>query len=135
MVYWWPLRYFKDIQTCCSAILLAFYVSNYARLRYRSWCLSEIQDRDSITCRSSSTISNSLLGLGWCDIRFYWRIPPSYGDDTILVVVDAHLLNVAHPFTTKIVAENFIKGVMILHGMPRSIIISDHDSNFLNKVW
>ena len=55
----------------------------------------------------------------------------SHGKDTILVVVDrlskyAHFMSLLHPFTTRVVVEKFVEGVVKLHGMPQSIV-SDHD--------
>lgn len=76
----------------------------------------------------------------WDDITmdFIEGLPSSNGKNTILVVVDrlsksAHFLPLAHPFTTKMVAEKFV-GVVKLHGMPKSII-SDRDPVFISHFW
>ena len=65
----------------------------------------------------------------WDDITmdFIEGLPLSNGKNAILVVVDrlsksAHFLALSHPYTTKMVAEKFVEGVVKLHGMPRSII-------------
>jgi hypothetical protein len=40
-------------------------------------------------------------------------------------------LALAYPYTTKMVAEKFVEGVVKLYGMPRSII-SDRDPIFIS---
>jgi len=77
----------------------------------------------------------------WDDITidFIEGLPTSNGKNIILVVVDclnksAHFLPLAHPFTTKIMAGQFLEGVVKLHGMPRTII-SDRDPLFISNFW
>lgn len=66
-------------------------------------------------------------------------LPPSQGKNTIFVVVDrlgksTHFLALTHPFSTKVVAEKFVNGVVKLQGMPRSII-NDRDPIFISNFW
>lgn len=56
-----------------------------------------------------------------------------------MVVVDrlskyAYFFTLSHPYTTKVVAEKFVEGVVKLHGMPKSIV-SDRDPIFINHFW
>jgi hypothetical protein len=55
------------------------------------------------------------------------------------VVVDklsksAHFMALAHPYTAKMVVENFIEAVVKLHKIPKSII-SDRDLIFVGSFW
>lgn len=77
----------------------------------------------------------------WKDITmdFIERLCPSNGKDTILVVIDClskskHFLALSDPFTTKIVVEKFVEGVVKLHRMPGSIIINRY-LVFISNFW
>ena len=61
----------------------------------------------------------------WDDITmdFIEGLPSSHGRNTILVIIDclskyAHFLPLSHPFTTKVVVEKIVEGIVKLHGMP-----------------
>ena len=78
----------------------------------------------------------------WDDITmdFIEGLPNSNGYYAILVVVDrlskyAHFSPLKHPFTAKSVAALFVKDIVHLHGMPRSIVSNRHNvffSHFLD---
>ncbi|XP_024976277.1 uncharacterized protein LOC112514178 [Cynara cardunculus var. scolymus] len=63
----------------------------------------------------------------------------SNGMSSIMVVVDRlskydHFVRLKHPFNVQTVAEAFIKNIVRLHGVPRSVI-SDRDKVFLSRFW
>ncbi|KAG9450237.1 hypothetical protein H6P81_010202 [Aristolochia fimbriata] len=77
----------------------------------------------------------------WEDISidFVDGLPPSGGFITIWVIVDrlskyAHFLALKHPYTASGLAEIFIREIVRLHGIPRSIV-SDSDPVFLSAFW
>lgn len=60
----------------------------------------------------------------------------SKGFDTILVVVDrlsnyAHFYLLGHPYNAKQVAELFVREIICLHGLPKTIV-SDRDPLFMS---
>lgn len=68
---------------------------------------------------------------------FYGFHPKSQGPDTILVVVDrfikyGHFFPLSHPYSAKMVAIVFVKEVVRVHGIPKSIF-NDRDPIFLNN--
>lgn len=70
---------------------------------------------------------------------FISGLPRSKGADTSLVAVDrlskyAHFCPLAHPYTAKQVAEVFIKEIIRLHWVPKTIF-SDHDPLFMSLFW
>ncbi|GJX64732.1 ty3-gypsy retrotransposon protein [Tanacetum coccineum] len=77
----------------------------------------------------------------WEDISidFIIGLPKSKGYKVILVVVD-HLLKYCHfiplkrPFTARSLAEVFLKEVIRLHRIPKSVL-SDRDPLFLSMFW
>ncbi|KAL4568635.1 hypothetical protein LXL04_024250 [Taraxacum kok-saghyz] len=70
---------------------------------------------------------------------FIEGLPRSNGWDTIWVVVDrltkyAHFILLRHPFTATTLANTFLKEIVRLHVMPKSII-SDRDRIFTGNTW
>ncbi|XP_017425527.2 transposon Ty3-G Gag-Pol polyprotein [Vigna angularis] len=70
---------------------------------------------------------------------FVVRLPKSQGYDAILVVVDrlskyAHFIPLKHPYSARTVAEIFLREVVRLHGIPKSIV-TDRDPLFLSMFW
>uniref|UniRef100_A0A2N9EG81 Integrase catalytic domain-containing protein n=1 Tax=Fagus sylvatica TaxID=28930 RepID=A0A2N9EG81_FAGSY len=79
--------------------------------------------------------------LVWEDVSmdFIEGLPNSHGFTVIMVVVDrltkyAHFLSLKHPYTTKVVAEIYVKEISRLHRMPRSIA-TDRDKVFTSQFW
>ena len=77
----------------------------------------------------------------WDDVTmdFIEGLPKSEGYNSILVVVDqlskyAHFSLLKHPFIVQTVVAVFVRDVVKLHGIPRSII-SDRDKVFLSRFW
>ncbi|PNX95310.1 hypothetical protein L195_g018500 [Trifolium pratense] len=72
-------------------------------------------------------------------LDFITGLPKSKGFDAILVVVDrlskySHFILLKHPYSAKSVAELFIKEIVRLHGVPKSLI-SDRDPLFISHFW
>ena len=68
---------------------------------------------------------------------FISGLPKSRGHDTILVVVDrlskySHFILLQHPYTAQHIAEVFVKEIVRLHGIPKSIL-SDCDPLFMSN--
>ena len=66
---------------------------------------------------------------------FVEGLPNSGGFDSIMVVLDrmskyAHFSPLKHPYTAHTVGSTFIRDIVMLHGIPRSII-SDRDKVFI----
>nr|GEW16886.1 hypothetical protein [Tanacetum cinerariifolium] len=77
----------------------------------------------------------------WEDLTmdFIDGLPKSSGYSVILVVVDrlsksAHFVSLKHPYTAASVATIFIREIVRLHGVPKSII-SDRDRVFVSHFW
>lgn len=77
----------------------------------------------------------------WMEISmdFVDGLPSSQRRNSILVVVDrlskyAHFSTLSHPYTASIVSYVFVRDIVRLHGMPRTII-SDRDPIFLSNFW
>lgn len=66
-------------------------------------------------------------------------LPKAAKWEVILVVVDKmsrymYFIVMKHPYTTKFVAEIFVKEIAKLHGYPRSIL-SDRDNTLWNEMF
>lgn len=79
--------------------------------------------------------------LVWDEVTmdFIEGLPKLDGVDTIFVVVDritkyAHFIPLRHPFMAPMVAAAFVKEIVRLHGIPKSII-SNRDKIFLSLFW
>lgn len=103
---------------------------------------------DFLICQRNKCETASLAGLlqplliptrVWDDLSldFITGLPRSNGVDAILVAVDrftkyAYFCGLQHPYSAKSVAELFVKEIIKLHKMPRSIV-SDRDSIFISS--
>jgi hypothetical protein len=77
----------------------------------------------------------------WEDVAmdFITGLPPSHGYTVIMVVIDrltkySHYSPLKVDYNSKTVAEAFMKTIVKLHGVPKSII-SDRDKVFMSKFW
>ncbi|KAL4586656.1 hypothetical protein LXL04_011298 [Taraxacum kok-saghyz] len=77
----------------------------------------------------------------WDDISldFITGLPKSKRYEIVLVVVDrlskyCHFIPLKHPLTARLLAEIFVKEIIRLHGIPKTIL-SDRDPLFLSKFW
>ena len=77
----------------------------------------------------------------WEDISmdFIEALPRSDGFDTIWVIVDclskySHFVPLRHPFNAKCLARLFVKEIIRLHGIPKSIV-SDRSNIFMGTFW
>ncbi|GMI89777.1 hypothetical protein HRI_002647000 [Hibiscus trionum] len=82
-----------------------------------------------------------ILESAWSSISmdFIEGLPTSRKKDVIMVVVDrltkyGHFIALAHPFTTKDVAQCFMENIFKLHGLPGDIIC-DRDKVFMSLFW
>lgn len=71
--------------------------------------------------------------------NFITGLPKSRGYEVVLVVVDklskySRFILLKHPYTTKSIAQLFVKEIMRLHGIPNSLI-SDRDPLFVSNFW
>lgn len=70
---------------------------------------------------------------------FVMGLPPIKGHAVIVVVVDRltkyyHLGSLSANYSAALVAEYFIKQVVWLHDIPKTIVL-DRDKIFLSKLW
>ena len=87
-------------------------------------------------CQRSKSDTLTPAGLS---MDFIELLPTSNGFYVLLVVVDllskyGHFIALKHPYSAKTVAEAFMKEVVWLHDMPRSIV-SDRDPIFTSQFW
>ncbi|KAL4578162.1 hypothetical protein LXL04_014281 [Taraxacum kok-saghyz] len=77
----------------------------------------------------------------WEDISldFITGLPKYHGYEVVLVVVDrlskyCHFVPLKHPYTARSLAEVFLKEIIRLHGIPKTVL-SDRDPLFLSTFW
>jgi hypothetical protein len=77
----------------------------------------------------------------WEDVAmdFITGLPNSHGFTVIMVVIDrlskySHFFPLKTDYSSKTVAEVFMRNIVKLHGVPKSIV-SDRDKVFMSKFW
>ena len=102
--------------------------------------LSASESRTSTAVRVASTIEYSRVEMGEHFNGFYHGSPQSaermscYMGDWDRLTKSAHFLPVKESTTTDQLAQIYLKEIVRLHGVPKTIV-SDRDSRFVSAFW
>lgn len=102
-------------------------------------CLPTEQVLGTVSRWTATALATTRRCMEELTMDFIVGLPKSGGVGTIMVVVDclsnyAHFVGLRHPFTAQVVVAVFVREVVRLHGVPKSIV-SDRDNIFMSHFW
>ena len=130
----------ENLELCFTFILVA---TNGHQHRSFLQIMRKVSDQQTDTQKPQGLLHSLLIpDKPWQSVGmdFMGPLPWSQDNDYLLVVIgqltsQVHLVPTMTRVTAKEVAWLFLKEVVRLHGVPKSIIVSDCDTKFTSMFW